>query len=41
MASFVSASLEIGLWCCSPIGALETPFDVTHILASTNRTGQE
>jgi hypothetical protein len=41
MTSFVSASSETGLWCRSLIGALETPYDVTHVLAPTNRTGQE
>jgi hypothetical protein len=36
-----SDSLDPSLWCRSPIGALETPCDVTHVPALTNRTSQE
>jgi hypothetical protein len=37
----LSASPDPGLWCCFPIGALETPYDVTHVLEPTSQTGQD
>jgi hypothetical protein len=36
-----SASPDPSLWCCFPIGALETPYDVTHVLEPTSRTSQD
>jgi hypothetical protein len=36
-----SDSPDPSLWCRSPIGALETLRDVTHVPAPTNWTGQE